>query len=90
MQFEQGNTARIIFMGPHNWPTLEVDVSAEVERQFEALFRVYSMGGRRVDSDHYYDYAEKERAILGFDWNDEFKRRYNAPCIPCLVLRVTA
>jgi len=69
---------RPIFLGTHKWPVLEVPVTQRQARQLDRLWYLCSLGGARTISDPQgvKMLQEGQRAILGFDWQDEFRKHY--------------
>ena len=67
---------RIVELGYHKVPTLEVDVTPEQQRQLDAAWNVATMVGnpRVISGDIAKLYGDVQRRILGFDYEAEFAR----------------
>lgn len=67
---------RIVALGYHKVPTLEIDVTPEQQRQLDSAWTVATMFGspHGISGDIATRYNEVQRRILGFDYEAEFAR----------------
>jgi hypothetical protein len=72
IQFDADPGYRLITLGIHEYTVLEVDVTEDQHRQLEALWRIWSRGGRIIQHPDSIAHRAGETKILGFDWTERY------------------
>jgi len=65
---------RPIMLGVHQSAVIEIDVTAEENRNLEAAWRLCSFGCRGISDPEWIGrLRDAQRSIFGFDWEEKFK-----------------